>query len=78
MGAGKSGFISSSGAKGEHSSWLADPHSKVHVGIGCDSCGVNFLALLFLMRMPILFFYQYEPMSINCHEASFVCHTSFG
>lgn len=40
MGAGKSGFISSSGAKGEHSSWLADPHSKVHVGIGCDSCGM--------------------------------------
>ncbi|XP_015386152.2 E3 ubiquitin-protein ligase PRT1 isoform X3 [Citrus sinensis] len=39
MGAGKSGFISSSGAKGEHSSWLADPHSKVRVGIGCDSCG---------------------------------------
>ncbi|KAH9728843.1 E3 ubiquitin-protein ligase PRT1 [Citrus sinensis] len=40
MGAGKSGFISSSGAKGEHSSWLADPHSKVRVGIGCDSCGM--------------------------------------
>lgn len=40
MGAGKSGFISSSGAKGEHSSWLADAHSKVHVGVGCDSCGM--------------------------------------
>ncbi|KAL9431288.1 hypothetical protein AB3S75_026468 [Citrus x aurantiifolia] len=40
MGAGKSGFISSSGAKGEHSSWLADADSKVHVGVGCDSCGM--------------------------------------
>ncbi|CAJ2670272.1 unnamed protein product [Trifolium pratense] len=28
------------GNKGEHSEWSSDPDSKVHVGVGCDFCGM--------------------------------------
>ncbi|KAJ6710924.1 hypothetical protein OIU74_011725 [Salix koriyanagi] len=38
--AGEKSFQSSSATTRENLSWWADPHSKVHFGVGCDSCGV--------------------------------------
>ena len=29
------------GNKGENIAWLSDPASKVHIGVGCDFCGVK-------------------------------------
>ncbi|KAL9360798.1 hypothetical protein Peur_048921 [Populus x canadensis] len=38
--ASEKSFQSSSATTRENLSWRADPHSKFHVGVGCDSCGV--------------------------------------
>ena len=40
------GFLSGSldkGNKGENKDWWSDPDSKVHIGVGCDFCGVKVL-----------------------------------
>lgn len=29
------------GNKGENVEWWSDPDSKVHIGVGCDFCGVK-------------------------------------
>lgn len=39
-GTAKQGEPAKQGEKLPH--W-SDPHSRVHTGCGCDSCGVNFL-----------------------------------